>query len=245
MEVPRLLLVADPPFGRRIQEEIQRARIEATYERVETPGRFVAALDQGRWHLVAHQRELPQLGWDVAQALLSDRGLDTPLIVVGGDGDAAREMGEHTSVHFCRLACLPLAARLACRQIGLQRALERAERRLREREELYTDLLDGVRDIVYVHDRKGVITYVNGVTEELGGYRPDEIIGRNFAEFIAPEYLEVARRGADEDALDAPQTYEVDFLPKHGGRVRLEISSRLILRDGRAHEVHGTARRLR
>src|SRR6185295_7806586 len=138
-----------------------------------------------------------------------------------------------------------LAARLACRQIGLQRALERAESQLREREDLYTDLLDGVRDIVYVHDRNGVLTYVNAVTEEIGGYRPDEIIGRNFADFIAPEYLEAARRGADEDALEAPQTYAVEFLPKHGGRVRLEISSRLIVRNGRAHEVHGIARRLR
>lgn len=242
MEVPRLLLVADPPFGRRIQEEIQRARIEATYERVETPGRFVAALDEGRWDLITHQRDLPHLRWDVAHALLRDRRLAAPLIVVGGDADVARD---DASILFCRLACLPLAARLVCRQLGLQHALENAQARLREREELYTDLLDGVPDIVYAHDRQGIITYVNGVTEELGGYRPDEIIGRNFAEFIAPEYLERARRGADEDALKAPQTYEVDFLPKHGGRLRLEISSRLILRDGVAHEVHGVARRLR
>lgn len=242
MEVPRLLLVADPPFAQRIQDEIKRARIEAAYERVDTPGRFVAALDHSPWDLVAHQSDLPHLGWSVAQALLRDRGIEAPLIVVGGDGAAARD---DASVLFCGLACLPLAARLACRQLALQRALEEAESRLRQREELYTDLLDGVRDIVYVHDRRGVITYVNAVTEEIGGYRREEIVGRNFAELIAPEYLELARRGADEDALEAPQTYEVDFLPKHGGRVRLEISSRLILRDGKAHEVHGIARRLR
>jgi PAS domain S-box-containing protein len=79
---------------------------------------------------------------------------------------------------------------------GKRRLMEEA---LRESQEQYRMLLDGVEDhAIFMMDPKGQIVSWNAGAERIKGYRADEIIGQNFSRFFSPEDIE---RGRPEEIL--------------------------------------------
>jgi PAS domain S-box-containing protein len=72
------------------------------------------------------------------------------------------------------------------------------EEALRLSEERFRLLVDGVTDYaVYMIDQQGLITSWNSGAERIKGYRYDEIIGRHFSRFYAPEDLREGRPWED------------------------------------------------
>jgi PAS domain S-box-containing protein len=70
---------------------------------------------------------------------------------------------------------------------------------LRESEEKYQLLLDGIRDYaIFMMDPQGQIVSWNAGAERIKGYKTDEIVGRNFSCFFPPEEIE---RGRPEEIL--------------------------------------------
>ena len=61
------------------------------------------------------------------------------------------------------------------------------EEKLRESEEKYRHLVERISDVIYTIDTSGELTYVSPAVESLLGYSPEEMKGRRFIEFIAPE----------------------------------------------------------
>ncbi len=59
---------------------------------------------------------------------------------------------------------------------------------LQKTEQRYQELIESVQDIIYKISVDGVFTFVNPVVEKRLGYTESEIIGRNFIEFVLPEY---------------------------------------------------------
>lgn len=62
------------------------------------------------------------------------------------------------------------------------------ERRLRDREQMYLDVLENARDIVQCIVPDGSFLYVNRSWRETLGYSPDEIAGLKIWNIIAPEH---------------------------------------------------------
>ena len=117
------------------------------------------------------------------------------------------------------------------------------ENALRESEERYRELFENSRDAIYVHDLNGRYTSVNRAAEELSGFSRDEIIGRHYSNFIAPNYLREARESFCRK-LDVPveTTYEAQVICKDGSRKAVEVSSRMMYRNGEPIGIQGTVR---
>ncbi len=121
----------------------------------------------------------------------------------------------------------------------------RAEASIRESEERYRELFENANDIIYTHDLQGNFTSLNRSGERITGYSREEAALMNVADVIAPEYLNLAREMIAHKASEKVSTvYEIDIISKHGRRVRLEVSTRLIFSDGKPIGVQGIGRDL-
>lgn len=63
------------------------------------------------------------------------------------------------------------------------------EEALRESEEKYRDLVENSNEIIFTLDTNAVITYISPAVETIGGYKAEEVVGRQSVEFIHPEDL--------------------------------------------------------
>ena len=114
---------------------------------------------------------------------------------------------------------------------------------LRKSEESYRELFENANDAIYVHDLEGTYLSANRAAEKLIGCSRDEIIGKNIAEFIAPEYVERMHANLSKK-LEAKEstTYEIELCTEDGRRVAVEVSSRLIYETGAPVGVQSMAR---
>jgi PAS domain S-box-containing protein len=121
---------------------------------------------------------------------------------------------------------------------------KKSEMALRESETRYREIFDNANDIIYTHDLKGNFTSLNQTGELLTGYSKSEVIKLNFAEVVVPEQMEVARQMLARKLQnnEVSTVYELDIVSKQGKRLTLELSSRLIYRDGKPEGVQGIAR---
>ncbi|HLA13368.1 MAG TPA: PAS domain S-box protein [Pyrinomonadaceae bacterium] len=121
----------------------------------------------------------------------------------------------------------------------------RAAQALQENEERYRELFENANDIIYSHDLEGNFMSLNRSGELITGYSREEALQMNVSDVIAPEYLALARQRTMEKAVGkSPTVYELEIITKHGRRVRLEVSTRLILRGGQPFAVQGIGRDL-
>ena len=65
--------------------------------------------------------------------------------------------------------------------------IRRAERELTEREEHYRTLVQVSQDTIFLVDTAGVVQYANRAAERLLGYLPEDLLGRQVQEFLAPD----------------------------------------------------------
>ncbi|HEX6188300.1 MAG TPA: PAS domain S-box protein [Pyrinomonadaceae bacterium] len=120
----------------------------------------------------------------------------------------------------------------------------KSETALRESEQRYREIFDNANDLIYTHDLEGNFTSLNETGERLTGYSKAEALSMNFAQVIVPEQVELARQMLRRKLHgdDAATVYELDITSKDGRRMTLELSTRLIYRDGKGVGVQGIGR---
>ena len=112
---------------------------------------------------------------------------------------------------------------------------QRAQEALLESEEQFRCLSEATFEAILITDQ-GYLCQVNSNFTQLFGYEPSEVIGRNIAEFWAPEYRNFTQQVT---ALNTGEMYETRCLKKDGTSFRAEVRSKAIPYQG--HLVRVTA----
>lgn len=101
---------------------------------------------------------------------------------------------------------------------------KRTERQLRESEERWRRLSEGTSEGLGIH-RQGILVDVNTQLGQMLGYEPEELIGRNLMELVAPESRDLVR---ERVAAHSEGPYEHMALKKDGARIPVEVRARLV-----------------
>lgn len=118
-----------------------------------------------------------------------------------------------------------------------------AEEKLRNSEERFRELFENANDVIFLHDLTGKIVAVNRATESLTGYSRTELLGKNFAELVAAEArdqtMDIIRAHLGGSAT---QHYELPIVSKTGTLRFLEVSTRILYRNGHPVALQGIGR---
>jgi len=182
-----------------INHELRRGGFNFRSKRVETKEAFLHELQHHRPDLILSDHGLPGFDGFTALAIAKDKCPDVPFIFVTG------ALGEETTIDTFESGATDyvLKDRMSKLAPAVQRALLEAEERakrwqaeqaLRESEERFRMLVEGVKDYaIFMLDPKGRVTSWNAGAEWINGYRSEEILGQPFSRFYTPEDLKAGR----------------------------------------------------
>jgi two-component system cell cycle sensor histidine kinase/response regulator CckA len=127
---------------------------------------------------------------------------------------------------------------------GIDEERRQSEEELREREERYRELFENATDLIATTDIDGKITDANHAFTTSVGYQLDELIGKPIVELVPTEWHDELTR-AQVDKISAEHdatTYEHELIAKDGHRIRVEVASRLVKREGQAVGIEAICR---
>lgn len=245
----RVLIVEDSRAdAEMLLEELRRGGYDVAFERVEVADDMISALEREDWNLVLTDYNLPRFSGLEALAVVQERGLDLPVIIVSGALDedtavTALHLGATDYVMKRKLGRLVPAVHRALREAEERRVRQEAEEALRQSEERYRELVENANDVVFTTDLAGNFTSLNAAGEQITGYSRDEMCRMNMADILDPEGYQLTLRMIRQKLTDRrPTRYELEVIARDGHRVPLELSTRLICQSDAPVGVQGIAR---
>lgn len=189
----RMLLIEDDPRDAELAcMKLQRAGIEVDVHTVSSAADLEQALETREFDLVLSDFQLPGFSGEEALRIVRRRDIAIPFVFLSGmlGEENAVEMLRQGATDYVlkqRLERLPLVVARALTEARerAQRAL--AERRLRDSERHFSQLIDALKDYsVATLDRGGRIESWNAASEAIYGYTAAEIIGERINRFFEP-----------------------------------------------------------
>jgi PAS domain S-box-containing protein len=119
---------------------------------------------------------------------------------------------------------------------------KQASAQLEASEARYRALFENAAAMVSTMDLGGNLTGANKALESFCGYTREELLGKNVADLVPPDQLEIVRSMKERKLREGgTTTYEFDFLTKDGLRRPVQMTSSLIKENGRPVGTQGIA----
>ena len=117
-------------------------------------------------------------------------------------------------------------------------------KKLQESEGNFRDLFQEASDAIWIHDLQGNIIQANRATELMNGYSLQEMLGKNVREFLSENSHTLAHDVKAKLLLGEPvrPRYEQHLFRKDGSEATIELTTRLIMHDGRPVAFQNIAR---
>jgi two-component system, cell cycle sensor histidine kinase and response regulator CckA len=121
---------------------------------------------------------------------------------------------------------------------------KRIQEALRASEDRYRDLIENANDIIYTHDLEGNLLSVNKAGELAIGYKRDEFLEMNIAQWVDPSQQESVRKLVRQqvERREPRASYQLAVMTREGRELTMDVSARLIYREGKPIAVEGIAR---
>ena len=117
---------------------------------------------------------------------------------------------------------------------------KRAEEALRQSEEKFRGLAERNSDMIFMTDTRGFITYLSPASERIFGYKPEEMVGKNFTSFLVKSEIPKATKRFTEKLQGKKlDVLHLEAKKKNGSRVFIELSSSLIIQNGKTVGTQG------
>jgi PAS domain S-box-containing protein len=134
---------------------------------------------------------------------------------------------------------------IACGEDKTDIVLSKQE--LEKSEKKYRDLVESSMDLIWKLDTNGTLLFINETAVEHYGWRAEEILGRNFLEFIAPDYRQQAFEQLQHVIINRlnEYNYQHKILHKNGQEsdVLTHASIRFVIENGiETAYISGTTR---
>ena len=180
----RILFVEDVPADVvMVNHELRKGGLAFRSKRVDTKDAFLHELQHDPPDVILSDHGLPSFDGFTALAIARDRRPDIPFIFVTSSlGEQmtieAFESGATDYVLKGRLSKLVPAVERALRDAEERAKVKQQEASLRESEERFRLLVEGVKDYaIFMLDPEGRVTSWNVGAQWIHGYRAEEVIG--------------------------------------------------------------------
>ncbi len=130
--------------------------------------------------------------------------------------------------------------------IGIARDIterKQAEEELKAFEERFSGLAERSFDLIFMTDAQGCLTYVSDASEKIFHYKPQEMVGTHFKNYlIKSEIPRVSQRFAENMKGRNLGILRMEAIRKDGSHVFIELNSSPILKDGETIGIQGIIR---
>jgi PAS domain S-box-containing protein len=236
-----ILIVEDSEDdGLLLLRELQRGGYDPVWERVETSGAMLEALERRPWDIVISDYVLPQFSGLSALKILKQSGLDLPFIILSGNiGESiavdAMKAGAHDYILKDNFTRLVPAVERELREATVRRERKKAEEALVESEIRYRSLFENSLDAVLLSSADGSILDVNPAACSILNMTKDEILAAGREGIVDMEDPRVSAL-LEERARTGRARGEITCMRKGGAKFPCDLSSIMFT------DKHGIAR---
>jgi PAS domain S-box-containing protein len=238
MKTPLNVLIAEdnPADAGLVLRELRRAGFDPKWERVDTEADFLARL-QSAPDIVLSDYDMPQFSGPRALALLQERGLDVPFIIISGTigEDVAVEVMKGGASDYLlkdRLARLGPAVTRAMEKARLGKERKRTEAALRRSEAEFRAMTEASPLGIAVADCDGLVTYTNATLRQMLGIGFQESAGSGWARSVHPlDRAELVAKWQDAVARQRSLEGNARFVRADGRTIQTGFKT-AVMRDG-------------
>ncbi len=112
--------------------------------------------------------------------------------------------------------------------------------------DFFTGILKNIRDLIFVHDARGNILYVNDAGLNTIRYTRDDLLeGLSIYDVVVSKYVDLVEERMAGPGGGKLSPFTIEIYAKDGERIPMEIDTRILSSDGGSQALVGVARDLR
>lgn len=197
MEKPLSLLIVEDSEDDALMalRELKKAGYDITSERVESADALKDVLEKQEWDIIISDYAMPHFNGMDALEIYKKTGIDIPFIIVSGriGEETAVELmkaGAHDYIMKSNMLRLAPAIERELNDANTRRQHKQAQIELIESEERFRSVIESAPISVIVSSTCTIISW-NPTSEEMFGYKEDEVLGKPITMLMPERFREV------------------------------------------------------